>query len=128
MANQTSINGTVSLGDPQTVQGTFNMQVQQTPTGSNVTIDVPTVTSGAYQPFQTSSLSTMKWAVFLNQGTSSVQLASTSGGAGFNPILGPGDICILPLSGSGGIANSQLWAKTLTTNGANLVQYGIQEF
>ncbi len=126
MANTTNINGTVTLGDPQTLQGTFTLTVNTQQTGSNLTVEAQTIPSGGYVGLITSSLTNLKYAIFVNQGAGQIQIAGTSGGGGFTPILSPGDCCIIAFSGSG--TTQQLWAQSLDAGGLNLLEYGVQEF
>ncbi len=122
MSNQIISQGSITIGDVNQIQAAVNLNLTLAMTGSNLTGDAKNIVSAsAYTPLDTSSLSDVRYTAFLNSGTASIILAGSSVGGGLNPILRPGDVCIMPFS-----ASQQLWANVVTGT-VSLLQYGVAE-
>lgn len=125
MANQITSNGTFNIGDSTSLRGTFNLAVNLTMTGSNLALEAVNISSAsAWTPLRTGSLSDLRYAVFVNNGTVPVTIGGSAGGAGIVPVLQPGDFCVVPYSGSTVLP---LYANCLSNTTASLLEYGVAE-
>jgi hypothetical protein len=124
MANQITSNGTFTIGDSAGLRGTFNLSLNLTMTGSNLALEAANVPSGSWKALSTSSLSDLRYAVFVNSGTQKIILGASDVGAGISPVLMPGDFCVIPYSGSGVLP---LYAQGYNSSTASLLEYGVAE-
>ena len=117
MANTISINGSFSLtsGASRAV-GTLTDSL--TLTGSNYTATGQNILSGSWSPLSTGSLNDFRYSFFQNADlTSSITIATGSGGQNVLAYLNPEDVYVLPWSGS---VVPTLFAKA-TTNDSLLI-------
>lgn len=124
MANQITSTGTFTIGDSAGLRGIFNLSLNLTMTGSNLALEAANIPSGSWTGLRTSSLSDLRYAVFVNNGEQDVLLGASSVGAGLNPRLRPGDFCVIPYSGSGVLP---LYAQGGSSTTASLLEYGVAE-
>lgn len=120
--NAINANGSVTLGDPSSMVGNFNLSVSIPMTGSNLILDAPTIISGSWQPLKTGSLQNVRYGFFSNQGTSSILIAYTNNGTPVL-ILQPNDDAVMSFSSSATVTQ-QLWAQS---SAGSLLQYGLAE-
>ena len=125
MSNSISSTGTFSIGDASATQGRYSLSLTIPMTGSNLTLDIPNIISAsAWQGLKTSSLTNLRYSVVVNNGTGSVILGTTNG-AGLNPVLAPGDICIMPFYNVSGV--TPLYANVKESTSSSVVSVGVAE-
>lgn len=123
MANQITSNGTFAIGDSSGMRGTFNLSLALTMTGSNLTLDVKNLPSGSWTALNTSSLSDLRYGVFVNSGNHDILIGGANG-VGLQPRLAPGDFFIFPYSGS---SVPQLFAQGASSTTSSILEYGCAE-
>ena len=125
MANTLTFNGTFTptFGSLRPVA---SIATSITLSGSNFIANTLNVTSSAYTPLATSSLSDLRYAFFANNdATASIIVAFDTSGTKTLTVIPPDESAVIPYSSS--IAAASLYAKAVGSTGSVVLDYILLE-
>jgi len=93
--------------------------------GSNAVADVKNITSGSWQPLNTSSLSDVRYMYFSNEGTSSIIVANSADGQKVLTTLQPNDHS--QIAWYANMSGSQLYANVSDPTSGSVLYYILTE-
>jgi len=119
MSQSLSIGGTVTLV-ANNLRTILSLADTITTTSSNSVINNANISTGSWQVVDQASNPNLRYAFFTNlDATSSCYIAiNTAATSSYSALLQPGDVCILPNSGS-----TVLYAKAIGSNSPIVLQY-----
>lgn len=123
MANQVQIGGQVTVVSGL-LRNIFGLSDQFTTTGSNFISNNASVNTGSWQIVDQASNTNFRYGFFTNtDATSSCKIAiNTTATSSYSAYLQPGDVCIIPNSGS-----CVIYAQAVGANSPIILQYLLVE-